>query len=125
MKIFVILSRVPYPLEKGDKLRAFNQIRELSKRHEIYLCALNDVALHPDAKSVLEKYCKEIYIYSISKWSIIINVLRFFFQGKPLQCGYFYTAAIHKKILRLIATIQPDHIYSQLIERQNMSSIAR
>ena len=115
MKIFVILSRVPYPLEKGDKLRAFNQIRELSKRHEIYLCALNDVALHPDAKSVLEKYCKEIYIYSISKWSIIINVLRFFFQGKPLQCGYFYNAAIHKKILRLIATIQPDHIYSQLI----------
>ena len=32
MKIFVLLSRVPYPLEKGDKLRAFNQIKELAKK---------------------------------------------------------------------------------------------
>ena len=42
MKIFVLLSRFPYPLEKGDKLRAFHQIKELSKKHEIILCALSD-----------------------------------------------------------------------------------
>lgn len=115
MKIFVILSRVPYPLEKGDKLRAFNQIKELSKRHDIYLCALNDIALHPDARDILEKYCKEIHIFPISKCSILLNISRFFFKGKPLQCGYFYNPTIHKKILQLIETIQPDHIYSQLI----------
>jgi hypothetical protein len=31
MRILVLLSRVPYPLEKGDKLRAFHQIKELSR----------------------------------------------------------------------------------------------
>ena len=115
MKLFVILSRVPYPLEKGDKLRAFNQIKELSKKHEIYLCALNDHALHPDAMSILSAYCKEIHIFSITKWSILVNCIRFFFNGKPIQCGYFYRKSIHKKVNRLIKKIQPDHIYSQLI----------
>ena len=42
MKIFVLLPRIPYPLEKGDKLRAFNQIKQLAKHNEIVLCALND-----------------------------------------------------------------------------------
>jgi len=41
MKIFVLLSRIPWPLEKGDKLRAFNQLKQLSKNNEIILCALN------------------------------------------------------------------------------------
>lgn len=115
MKLFVILSRVPYPLEKGDKLRAFNQLKELSKKHDIYLCALNDIRLHPESKQILSTFCKEIYIFPISKWSILWNVLRFFFTGKPLQCGYFYNRHIHKKILHLIESIHPDHIYSQLI----------
>jgi hypothetical protein len=49
MNLLVLLPRVPYPLEKGDKLRAFYQIKELSKYHDIYLVALQDTPLHPEA----------------------------------------------------------------------------
>ena len=41
MKIFVLLPRIPWPLEKGDKLRAYNQIKQLSNDNEVVLCALN------------------------------------------------------------------------------------
>ena len=115
MKLFVILSRVPYPLEKGDKLRAFNQIKELSKKHDIYLCALNDKELHPEAIHILSRYCKEIHIFPITIWSVFINCLRFFFTGKPLQCGYFYNRSIYNRIQQIIKNIAPDHIYAQLI----------
>ena len=37
MKILVVLSRIPYPLDKGDKLRAFYQIKELAKNNDVYL----------------------------------------------------------------------------------------
>jgi sugar transferase (PEP-CTERM/EpsH1 system associated) len=115
LKLFVILSRVPYPLEKGDKLRAFNQIKELSKKYDIYLCALNDKRLHPKAIHILSRYCKEIHIFPITIWSVLINCLRFFFTGKPLQCGYFYNRTIYNKIQGLIKSIEPGHIYAQLI----------
>ena len=42
MKLLVVLPRVPYPLEKGDKLRAYHHLKHLSAHFEIVLCALAD-----------------------------------------------------------------------------------
>ena len=56
MKIFVLLPRIPWPLEKGDKLRAFNQIKQLAQNNEVVLCALND------KKANKEEAFKETYI---------------------------------------------------------------
>ena len=115
MKIFVLLSRFPYPLEKGDKLRAFNQIRQLSRNHEIHLCALNDTPLKPDDNKALEPYCKSIHVFYISKFTIARSITWAYFTGKPLQVGYFYNHATQRKIDKLIAAIKPDHIYCQLL----------
>ncbi len=115
MKLFVILSRVPYPLEKGDKLRAFNQIKELSKKHQIILFALNDTTLDEKAVVELKKYCVAISVIKFSKFTIFFNLLRAFFNGKPMQVGYFYFSKAQKKIDDLIAKHKPDHIYCQLI----------
>ena len=67
MKILVLLSRVPYPLEKGDKLRAFNQIKELSKQHQLVLFAINDEKLDERAMNELKKYSVGISIVSLTK----------------------------------------------------------
>lgn len=115
MKIFVILSRVPYPLEKGDKLRAFNQIRELSKNNKIFLFALNDIELDKNAIQELKKYCEDISILKLTKLNIIFNLIRTLFDGKPFQVGYFFSSKARKKIDALIKQHQPDHIYCQLI----------
>ena len=45
MNILVIASRVPFPLEKGDKLRLYHQLKHLSSKHTLTLCALQDHAL--------------------------------------------------------------------------------
>ena len=115
MKLFVLLSRVPYPLEKGDKLRAFNQLKVLSEQHDIYLFALNDVALHEDAVSVLSSFCKEVRIFNLPRRGILWSLIRFFFSDKPLQCGYFYNPKAQAEITEWIAEIKPEHIYTQLI----------
>jgi polysaccharide biosynthesis protein PslH len=115
MKLMVILSRVPYPLEKGDKLRAFNQIRQLSKKHQIVLVALNDQKLDEQAMTELKKYCVSISIVPFSKLTVIGNLFRAFFRGLPLQVGYFYFPKAQKKVDELIRKHQPAHIYCQLI----------
>ena len=115
MRLFFILPRVPYPTEKGDKLRAFQQIKELSKHHEIILCALNDGTLHEDAIPVLKKYVSAIHIIPISKISIAFNLIRTFFSQKPLQVGYFFNSSSAKIIHALIDEYKPDHLFCQLI----------
>ena len=115
MKIFVLLPRFPYPLEKGDKLRAYHQIRHLSKNHEIHLCAINDVRLRDRDLEALRPHCKSIHVINISKPGIIYNIIKAFFSGKPLQVGYFYSSRGQRKIKKLLDEIQPDHIYCQLV----------
>jgi sugar transferase (PEP-CTERM/EpsH1 system associated) len=115
VKIVVILSRVPYPLEKGDKLRAFNQIKQLSKSNEIILFALSDSGYDEKAENELRKYCSVISIIRFSKITILFNLIRTLFNGKPFQVGYFYFKSAQKKVDALIKKHQPDHIYCQLI----------
>jgi polysaccharide biosynthesis protein PslH len=115
MKLFILLSRVPYPTEKGDKLRAFHQIRILSANHEITVCALSEGPVHPEALQILGQYCKRVEIITISKAGMVSNLIKAFFNGKPMQAGYFYRSKAKSRILDLISEVKPDHIYCQLL----------
>jgi len=115
MRILVIVSRVPYPLEKGDKLRAYNQVKELSKNHQVYLCCLSDEQVHPEAVSKLKEIASQVTILPLSKWKIYLNVLFEFLGRKPFQVAYFYQRSPHKKIKAIINDFLPEHIYCQLV----------
>ncbi len=117
MKIFVLLPRIPYPLEKGDKLRAFNQIKQLAKHNEVVLCALNDNSQvsEQDAFRALQPYCQSINFIKISKPQIVLGLVRAFFKGLPMQCGYFYNRKAAKKINALIEKHKPDMLFGQLL----------
>ena len=117
MKIFVLLPRIPYPLEKGDKLRAFNQIKQLSKHNEIVLCALNDDSKvsEQDAFHALQPYCQSINFIKITKPQIALGLVRAFLKGWPLQCGYFFNRKAARKIDALIAKHKPDMLFGQLL----------
>lgn len=117
MRIFVLLSRVPYPLEKGDKLRAFYQIRELSKNNEIILCALNPVTNLDKQKAFksLQPFCRSINFIDLPWSGRIFNMKLAFFKGLPIQSGYFYNQRAKRKIKKLIEEYKPDSIYCQLV----------
>lgn len=115
MKLLILLPRVPYPLEKGDKLRAFYQLKELSKYHEIYLIALNRGVLHPEAKAKVMPFCKRIDFLDLPIIRQAFGVVRAFLLGLPLQCGFFYSSKIKRKIREIIDEVKPDHIYCQMI----------
>lgn len=115
MKLFILLSRVPYPTEKGDKLRAFHQIRVLAQHHEIILCALSEGKVHPDALQILGQFCKRVEIIPIRKPGMVWNLVKALFNGKPIQTGYFYRCSVKRKIHKLINETKPDHIYCQLL----------
>ena len=114
-KIFVLLSRVPYPLEKGDKLRAFHQIKELSEKHDIILCALSDIPIQPETKAFLKPFVKQLYVFRLGRLGILLRLFICFFTDKPFQVIYFYKRSIHQAIRKLIKKHNPDYLYCQLI----------
>lgn len=115
MKLLVVLSRVPWPLEKGDKLRAYHQIRELSSSHEIVLFCVTDSPVDPGAETELKKYCKEVHIHTLNKTGIYFRLFLGLFTSQPFQVHYFYEKRAARKINKIISQFQPEHIFCQLI----------
>lgn len=115
MKLFVLTSRIPYPLEKGDKLRIYHQIKELSKRHRIFLCALYQKESHvEEAKKELSIFCEELYFIKISKYQQCISLISACFNHMPFQSALFYDRNAKQQVLGIINKVQPNHIYCQL-----------
>ena len=60
MKILFLAHRIPYPPNKGEKIRAFNQIRYLSRVHEIHLACLIDSESDLEHVDTLREYCASV-----------------------------------------------------------------
>lgn len=114
-KLIVFTSRFPYPLEKGDKLRAYNQIKQLSSAFEVYLFSITEHNIDQNHLNELKKYCSEVHTFYLSPFKKWAGAFLNLFGNKPIQVGYFYSWSIHQKVKNLIGKIQPDHIYAQLI----------
>lgn len=115
MRIAYVCSRFPFPTEKGDKLRAFHQIKELSKEHEVYLIALSHSRVNQKNIDAMKQYCKEVTVFQISSFWLPIQVLISWIEGMPLQVAYFFDRTIKRKIQYHIIGLQPDHIVCQLV----------
>lgn len=113
--IMVLTSRFPFPLEKGDKLRAYHQLRELSKRFSIVLVSVSDEPVLEEHMQELTPYCKSIHWYKLDKLGLLFQLLLGMFSSKPIQVHYFYRFRIHQKIRAIITKENPQSIYCQLI----------
>ena len=115
MKILFVTSRFPWPLDKGDKLRAYNQIRYLSKKHEIILFAISYEHAKAEWIKELTPYCKQIMIKQLSFPTIIGNLIRHAFSGLPFQTIFFYDRHIANALKQFNRIEKPDKIVLQLI----------
>ena len=117
VKIIVLTSRFPYPLEKGDKLRIYYQIRELHRAgHTISLVALTEEPVKDADYQAVKAFCEQIYTFPISRFSIFLHTARNILRGVklPFQVSYFYDLSVQKAINTLIETDKPDHIHCHL-----------
>ncbi len=123
MKILVVLPRFPYPLEKGDKLRAYYQIKELSKRNEVYLFCVSHSRVLPEDVEKVKPFCKEICIVKSPKLVNYKNVIRNYLNTKSLQIGYWDSKKARRAYKAFERKVQPDVLYNQMV--RTMVYVAR
>lgn len=111
----MLVSRFPYPLDKGDKLRAFYQLQELSRHYDVTLAAISDEAISQEQRQAVQNYCREMHVFKIGFLSKVFHLAAGFFNKRPFQTGYFYSWSAARKIKALINQSKFDHIYCQLI----------
>jgi polysaccharide biosynthesis protein PslH len=111
VKILFISQRVPYPPNKGDKLRSFNEVKFLSQRHEISLVCLSDN--HADLGHVreLEPYCASIDVVYLPKLRSKLRAMLALVSGKPLSLAYFYSTRLKAIVDRKLRSERFDVVF--------------
>ncbi|MFA5085685.1 MAG: hypothetical protein WC482_04910, partial [Candidatus Omnitrophota bacterium] len=101
MKILFLCHRIPYPPNKGDKLRAFNILKHLSKNNEIYLVSLYDDKKDKRHETALRKYCREVHIFYANPLFSKLKAFFWLLLFRSATAGYFYSGRLGKKTRQL------------------------
>lgn len=113
--LFVILPRIPYPLEKGDKLRAYYLIRGLKEHYHITLFALYREKYDSEVVRQIASIADRYSFFHISLFSVAWNAILALFTGKPFQVAYFSNSRMKRAIRNAAHESKPDAVLCQLV----------
>ena len=123
MRILYLCHRIPYPPNKGDKIRAFHQLRAIAARHEVDLFTLSDQAVDPAHVSALSACCRTITVIRLHPRWAKLRALPFLFTRAPLTLPYFYSRDLDAAIRKAMGERFYDRIFvycsamAQYVER--------
>lgn len=96
-KILYLSHRIPYPPNKGDKIRSFNEIKELSDHYTIDLICLADDPKDLKYSKDLLQYCRQVKVFPLNPLIGKLKGLLTLITGKSITQGYFYKAKFQKQ----------------------------
>src|SRR5215831_15330614 len=99
MKLLFLAHRLPYPPNKGDKIRSFHELRALVERgHEVHLLAFADDAGDLGYQVDLAKCCASVQILPLERGRAQLGALRALFGQRPLSLGYYASARMQRAV---------------------------
>jgi sugar transferase (PEP-CTERM/EpsH1 system associated) len=114
MRLLFLTSRLPYPPDRGDRLRAFNFIRSLSQDHEIHLLSFIADDGECDQISPLKEFCRDVQVVPMSTARSALTVGLNIWRDQPLQALYYHSAAMQKRVGSSLAEFDIDAVYVHL-----------
>ncbi|MDB5705052.1 MAG: glycosyl transferase family 1 [Sphingomonas bacterium] len=108
--ILFLAHRVPYPPDRGDKIRGFNVLKFLSERKRVHLIAFADDTRDMKRKNGLSKFTGNRSIIWRSK-PRAIAALEAFFSRKPLSLTAFENKPLREAVDNILARHSIDTIY--------------
>ncbi len=115
MKVLFLTSRFPYPPHRGDKLKIFNLIRNLSRNHSIALLSFSEGMDDEQWIPELRKYCERVETVPRSRFRSLWNCMLGLGGQLPFQILYYSSPAMRARLSRILNEWHPDVLHTHLI----------
>lgn len=101
MRILFLCHRVPYPPDKGEKIRAFHEIRALARRHRVHLLTLADGPV-PDL-APLDALCERVEVFPINRMAGYFRAALGATRPRPFTLSFFESKELAQRVRELAA----------------------
>lgn len=115
IQLLYITPRIPAPDQRGDQIRAFFHLKELSRIAKIVLVCLSSEKQSRQDITRLESMGISVQCYFFPKWKRVLALRHALFSQIPFQVAYFYSRPIQKTIEGTLKNIPLDIIHCHLI----------
>jgi sugar transferase (PEP-CTERM/EpsH1 system associated) len=92
--LLFLAHRIPYPPNKGDKIRSFNELRWLARRHRVHLGAFVDDPADWSEASRLDEWCASRCLLPIRRGVASARGLAALATGGCFSIGYYRDARL-------------------------------
>ncbi|MDD3381076.1 MAG: sugar transferase, partial [Rugosibacter sp.] len=116
-KLLYLVHRLPYPPNKGDKVRSYNLLKHLSQRHQIYLGTFIDDPADAPYLEKVRSLCTETYIGRLSPSLAKLRSLAGLFTGEALSLPYYRDKGLRDwiKAIRMREPIDGAVVFSSVM----------
>ena len=106
--LLVLAHRLPYPPNRGDKIRSFHLLRWLSERYHVYLGTFYDDPDDAQYIDVLKPFVKQVYALPLSLplWRKVQKTASAVATGQPVTLTCFNASAMHNWVAQTCREIQ-------------------
>lgn len=102
MRILFLAHRLPYPPNKGDKIRSFWELKTLSARHEVDLFCFYDDPQDRFQVEPLRYYCRSSYVEPISVPGSRLRAASAVVLGHPFGTAFFYSRQMAARVAEAV-----------------------
>lgn len=94
--LLFLAHRIPYPPNKGDKMRSWHMVKHLAQNWRIHLGAFVDDPTDWQHRPVLEKICADICLRPLDARTGKLRALSGLLTGKALTLPYYQDATLDR-----------------------------
>ena len=109
--LLFLAHRIPYPPNKGDKIRSWHMLRHLAQRHRVHLGCFIDDPADREYEKVLRDICGECCFVELNPRLSRILSLRGLLRGAPLTLPYYASAALTRWVRATIDRHRPERLF--------------
>ena len=111
MRVLYLCHRFPYPPRRGGKIRPFNMIRHLAKRHEVTVCSIARSPKEAEEAEGIAPYCARFFVHTVGEPLQTMRMIARLPTYTPSSLGYFHSTALARRIRSLLAAERFDLIF--------------
>ncbi len=101
--LLFLCHRIPYPPNKGDKIRSYNMLKFLSKNYQVHLGAFVDDPNDFQYKSVVADRCASHCLLPLNTKLGKLRSLTGFVKGTPLGLPYYANSQMQAWVNKIVA----------------------
>lgn len=113
MNVLFLCHRIPYPPDKGEKIRAFHILKHLAARHTVHLAAFVDDPADLAHADALRRYVHgEMLLVPLSRTVARARMAMALVAGTPLTTSYFASTKLEHWIDKVVKTADRAVLFS-------------